>query len=414
MEKTYTLTKTITEEINTLINEFYVEIDKDAGKLVFLEIIDGLTTMRQNFLKEFMATHQELRNGSTNKIRHFILMKSTKISKNLENKLPLLDIINTFPTEIEHNYWNMVHLLYIMLESATEDKKDEIINTLGVEIHKRAEQREHEENDRVAKIEHDKQVAEQRLINREHREAELPDMSEMMKHMDNNPEIMEMLAQMTGTDMTSNTINDTLKRAMGDNPEMTSMFTNALSQMKDTNSVENLDIMGMITQFMPDLDMSCETNVVLVNKIYKDIVFIFSTDDDANSTVKDRVTSKIAIYQDLITNGRVTPSEMAACLMRISTNEAMKQYITDMEKAEVSMDLVIEFAIQFLPTEITSKFGDIETIKKLMAEIGTGDISKIIAMFSGAAPTVEEVALTEEQEQELEKYYDEHFFNVKK
>jgi len=152
----------------------------------------------------------------------------------------------------------------------------------------------------------------------------------------------------------------------------------------------------------------------LVNKIYKDIVFIFSTDDDANSTVKDRVTSKIAIYQDLITNGRVTPSEMAACLMRISTNEAMKQYITDMEKAEVSMDLVIEFAIQFLPTEITSKFGDIETIKKLMAEIGTGDISKIIAMFSGAAPTVEEVALTEEQEQELEKYYDEHFFNVKK
>ena len=34
MEKTYTLTKTITEEINTLINEFYVEIDKDEPQMI--------------------------------------------------------------------------------------------------------------------------------------------------------------------------------------------------------------------------------------------------------------------------------------------------------------------------------------------------------------------------------------------
>jgi hypothetical protein len=407
MEKTYKLSSNITNEITTLINDFYVKIDAVAGKLVFLEIIEGISCSQDQFLNEFMIVHQELHNGSINKIRHFILMKAGKINKDLKNKIPLLDIINTFPTDVEQDYWNLIHYLYILLESSLSDKQDEIVNTLVQEIDKRATKHMEMEIACQAKIEHDKQIAEQRIVRQ--KDTEIPDISEMMKHMDNNPEIMEMFSQMSGADMSSDSINKALKQAMTDNPEMTNMFTSVMSTMKNAESMENIDIMGMVHQFMPSLDMTCHTNIVLINKLYKDIVFIFSTDDDANSTIKDRVSAKITIYNDLIANNKITPSELASCMMRISTNEEMKDYITNMEKAEVSMDIIISLVLEFVPKEMVEKFGDIEAIKEMVSGLGIGDISKIIEMFSGASAPVEEEPLTEAQELELEKFYDQNF-----
>lgn len=410
MEKTYNMTENVMLEINTLIDEFYEEIDNTAGKLIFLEIIDKVSCDKKDFLSQFINVHQELRTGSINKIRHFILMKRAKLNKDIRNKIPLLDIIDTFPAELQENYWNMIHLIYIILESLCTDTKEEIINTLKVEIEKRAHIKVTDENTRLEKIEHEKNIAKARLSNEAKRESKMPDLSEMMKHMDDNPEIMDMFAQMTGTQMTTSNMSDILKKALGDNPEMATMLTTAIATMKDPNAMENLDVMSMIGQFMPDLDMSCNTNIVLVNKIYKDIVFIFSTDDDKNTTIKERVSTKVVIYRDLISSEKISVSEMAACLMRIITNEEMKEYIINMEKTEVSIDIIISLAFEFLPKDMIEKFGSMDVIKNMLGDMGSDDIGKMMDMFGNSAPpVVENEQLTEAQELELEKYYDEHY-----
>jgi hypothetical protein len=178
----------------------------------------------------------------------------------------------------------------------------------------------------------------------------------------------------------------------------------------DDNTENNFDVMGMISQFMPDLDMTCNTNMVLMNKIYKDIIYIFSTDMDGIILLEDRIKDKIAIYRELITNEKLTVNEMMSCLWKISTNETMKNYITEMNKADITIEMMITLGTEFVPQEMIDQVGGIDVIKGMLSGSEGGDITSMMSMFGkmncDTKPEDEEIPLTEAQMKELEDYYD--------
>lgn len=435
MMNCYKLVQEDKNDIDFLINNFYNDIEHEFEKLSFLDIVSDITCERDNFLNEFVKVHQEIRQ-TNHKIRHFILMKTNKIKKENANTIPLMDIIGAFSNDIEKKYWDMTQHVYIMLESACDDKQDEVINTITIELQKRDDKLKEQMLEIEAKKQRELDIIERKNKAREERaeKQKLPDIDEMLSHMDNNPEMMEMFNKMSGGAST-NDMGNTIKQAMNENPEMTSMFKNAMAMMKESGDDSDMDVMGIVEQFIPNIDMNCHTNVVLLNKIYNDIVYVFSTAENETSDIKDRLMDKITSYRHIIESGKLTPEEIISCIWKISTHEDMKNYIINMEKTELNFAIALDIATTILPDGWTDKLGDlgnmagmgdlgalkdlagpdmIEKMKEMAGTMGVNsgnmDIGSIMNMFNGAnlGKPEAEPELTEEQMLELEKYYDDN------
>lgn len=407
----YNLSAEDSEEINILINDFYYNIENEFEKLSFLDIVTDMTCKREEFYDQFLQVHQEVRE-TNHKIRHFILMKVNKIKKENTHTVPLMDIIGAFSNETEKKYWELVQHLYILLEASCDDSQDDVISTITVELQKRHDKEQEMFLEKQAKEQQQLLILEEKQKSRDERakKQQIPDVDEMLSHLDNNPEVMEIFNKMSGGASTKN-MNQALKQAMKENPEMTNMFKSAISMMGDSEDANN-DMMSVLEQFMPKVDMECHTNIVLLNKIYNDIIYVFSTNDDNNTNIKDRIITKTKMYRSIIEKGKLTPDEIVACIWKITTHDEMKDYIVNMSKTEITMELVLSIATEVLPKDWIDNFGDIEKIKSMCSGMSGGgiDIVSMMDMFKSANPGVSEpeIILTEEQMLELEKYYDEN------
>lgn len=386
------------EECMDLINQLYETIEPNMGKLVHLELATDDYCRQVDFMIQMKNLHQEIRNASTNRFRYFVNMKLSKLKKDIKSPVPLSEYLGMLDNDTNHQYWKIVHQLYVLLESELDDKNEPYINTIVDEITRRdkvvADELLCAENAKKTAIER----AEKRLTIKQENANMMPDVDDFLKQLDENPEMMDAITAMTGQKMSTKDMKKSLKQAMSENPQMVNMLQNAMN----SDSGE-MDIMGMVEQFIPNLDMNCHTNIVLVNKIYADLMYIFEGD-----AVKDRMKEKIRTYRDLITRERISVNEMLACLWKISNDEEKFTAIKNINTDELGVETLMSVAMEFIPPEMLEQFGDIEAMKKMFAGGGDmGPLADVMKMFKkDMKPEIEE-ELTEDQLKELEDYYNE-------
>lgn len=409
-------------EINTLVNCLYKNINNESDKLIFLEVLENVSCSESEFLNDFIKFHQEIRNGNISKIRHFILMKKSKIIKDNNNCLPLLDIIESFSTETQFNYWNYIQQIYILLESMSKNSNDSVINTLSIEIEKR-ENKEKDLKEEKIRIAKEKQANKEKsmelreeLANRQN----IPSMTELLGQLGDNPEINSMISNLTGGKSNSE-LDNMLKHAMTQQPELGNMLSTMMSQVSgDDNNDESFNVENMLKSFIPDSfmpnsDTTNTTNIVLVNKILKDIEYVFTKNDE--SKLEDRLLEKINIYKNMFMSGKLSPVEIVICLCKITSNPESKDRLKSLDVVDMSMSQMIEIGLKLIPKEMMDNFGNMNGLGDLI-KMGQGNdkninIGEIISTFTGMnlgqdKEIVVEEDLTEEQLLELEKYYDEN------
>lgn len=389
--------ETVNNECKELIQTLYEEMQPKMEKLVFLELVNKNYIDQDTFFSQMIDIHQEIRKASTNKFRYFVNMKLGKLVKDIKSPLPLSEYLSLIDNDTCHTYWKTVHQLYALLESECKDKNEPYINTLVSEVDRRDNVKALEAEQ--VELRHKKMAenAEKRLTIQQDR-ANLPDIDEFINQLDSNPEMMEAVAMMTGQNMSTKEMKHSLKQAMKSNPQMINMIKGAMSMAN--NDGAEMDLMGMLEQFIPDIDMNCHTNIVLVNKIYNDMLYIFEGD-----TVKERMIEKAQVYKDLIGNNRITISEIIACMWKITNDEEKFNSIQNISTEHLNMDTLMAVALEFIPTDMLDKLGDLEALKNMMSSGDMGGMGDIMKMFKGKMnPEIEE-ELTEEQLKELEEFY---------
>ena len=390
------------EECLELINQLYAVVEPNMGKLIHLDLATDTYCKQSDFMIQMKNLHNEIRNASTNRFRYFVNMKLTKLKKDIVNPVPLSEYLDMLDNETVHLYWKIVHQIYVLLESIQNEKNEPYINTIIEEITRRdkivADAITFKENKKKAVADRtEKRLSLQQAKN------DLPNVDDFLKQLDENPEMMDAISSMTGQSMSTKDMKTTLQQAMSDNPQMINMLQNAI-KMGDGENGE-VDMMGMLEQFIPNLDMNCHTNIVLVNKIYNDLMYIFD-----GGIVKDRMKEKIHIYRDLISRERISVNEMLACLWKISNDEVMFTTIKNINTDDLSVETLMSVALEFIPPEMVAQFGDIDARKTMFTGGMGGDmgpLSDMMKMFKkDMKPEIEE-ALTEDQLKELEDYYNE-------
>jgi len=381
----------IKNECEELVNLLYADYQPKLEKLVFLGLVDENFIKQEEFLNQMITLHQEIRLASTNRFRYFVNMKLGKLVANIKSSLPLSEYLDMVGQDVCYNYWNTVHHLYALLESVCEDKNEAYINTLVSEINRRDKVKALEEAEIAERQRKMAENAEKHLSLKEER----TNVDDFLDQLESNPEMMEAVASMTGQNMS---ISD-MKKALNANPQMINMIKGAMSMV---NGNDEVDLKEMLSQFIPDIDMNCQTNIVLVNKIYNDLLYIFETE-----TPRERIIEKATIYKDLISNNRITLSEVLACAWKIANDEEKFTTIQNISTEHITMDMVMSIVLEFIPSDMLDKFGDIDAIKNMIAGAGgdMGGMGDIMKMFQGKMkPDIDE-QLTEEQMKELEDFY---------
>lgn len=385
------------EECMELINQLYQVFEPNMGKLIHLELVTDDYCNKDDFLSQMKKLHTEIRHASTNRFRYFVNMKLSKLKKDIVSEIPLSEYLNMLNNETCNLYWKTIHQIYVLLEYDEKDKNEPYINTIISEIARR----DTEIAIAIAEEEQNKKAltdrAEKRLMLQQEKNN-LPNIDEFLKQLDENPEMMATIASMTGQSMSTKDMKKTIQQAMKENPKIINMLQNAMNMGENGN----MDIMGMIEQFVPNLDMNCHTNIVLVNKIFNDLMYIFEGD-----SVKERMKEKIHIYRDLITHERISVNEMIACLWKISSDDKMFTAIKNINTNNLNTETLMSVALEFIPPEMVSQFGDFDALKAMFVGGDMGPLTDVMKMFKkDMHPDVEE-QLTEDQLKELEDYYNE-------
>ena len=392
-----TLKEDIRNECNEIVQSLYDEIQPKLEKLVFLDLVSKDYVMNETFMNQMISIHQEIRKASTNKFRYFVNMKLAKLVKDIKSPLPLSEYLGLIDNDTCYIYWKSVHQLYAILESECEDKNEPYINTLISELERRDKVKALEAEQIEARHKLMAENAEKRLTIQQNR-ANLPNIDEFIDQLDSNPEMMEAVAMMTGQNLSTKEMKYSLKQAMKTNPQMINMIKGAMSMVSSDN--QEMDLMGMLEQFIPDIDMNCQTNIVLVNKIYNDLMYIF-----ADNNIKERLIEKAHIYKDLISNNRVTVSEMLACLWKISNDEEKFNAIQSISTEHLTIDMLMSVALEFIPSDMLDKLGDLDALKNMISNGDMGEMGNIMNMFKGKMKPEIEEKLTEDQMRELEEFY---------
>jgi hypothetical protein len=346
--------------------------------------------------------YNEIRTASTNRFRYFVNMKLSKLLKDIKNPLPLSDTLSLLDTDTCHLYWKTVHQIYVLLESEQENKNEPYINTLISEIDRRDLEKSLREEEVIERGKRLAENAEKRLSIQQER-ASIPSIDDFINQIESNPEMMEAVSMMLGKSLSINDMKTSLKQAMKENPQIMNMIKGAMS-MASNSSSENVDLLNIVNQFVPDLDMNCHTNIVLVNKIFNDMMYIFE-----GNMVKERMKEKIIIYKDLLTNNRITISEMLACIWTIANDKDKINSIQNISTENLTVDMFISLALELIPEDMIGKLGDIKALKAMFADGDMGGLGDLLKQFKGQMQPDIEQNLTDEQLKELEDFYNENF-----
>jgi hypothetical protein len=392
------------EEQQELINEFYIKFENKKAQFEFLDLEVTEYVPKEQFLDNFIKYYNEIR-GNESKMRHFIIMKVKKIVEGNENRLPLVNSIKEMSQDIVDDYWFLVHKLFILLEDAKEDKNETVINTISIEIKKRLDLLE-EKAKEITPSAITKKLKKKFNVNSDN--VEIPTVDGLLSGMGSNPhseKINGLLNQFAGG---SGNIDGMIGNALNENPDMADMIKTLIGAVSNPGDA-GLDILGLIKQFIPDVDTNCKANKALINKMYKDFRYMFDAkNDSAECGVKDRIVERFGAYRNLISEGKIQPGEVLSCLWSVAKDEEMSSSIRAMDKSPIDFNIGLMVLTELLPKEFVENFD----LSKLTSLMGGNDVGGLLDMFGnmglGSNNEAPDTPLTEEQMIELEKYYDEH------
>jgi hypothetical protein len=397
----------------SLVQAFYAKFSPEVEKYRHLEIISRPAISEKEFYDRFMNSHEEIRLNSKGKIKYFIQKKANKLHKITDQKLPEHDIIDQMCTTTVDLYWDTLHHMYILLESCMPDVDQIVINTIASEISKYDQKLIDEAQakvDLIAKKEaQDARRVE--LLEQKMEKMEMPDMSSLMAGID-DPEMKKMMKKMTkgagGFD-----INGAMKAALGENKEVASIVSTLLDNY---NSGENktFDVQNMASvlgSVIPEIDHTCEVNIILVNKIYQDLLYVYEKKDETVPNIDKRIIATANKYMDLVKKGSLKIEELIACLWKVANNEEMQKYVVAMEKEEITAPTIKTLVKKYVPRQMLRQVPvDIDTIIDGICDGNFTDLTSIFDLaktyMSGQEEEPVTVELTNEQTLELEAYYD--------
>lgn len=382
------------EIINAQRTEFISLLLRQTSSLVDLGIMKpgSVNESDQYFWDIFTNNHIEIR-ANEKLTRHFILRKKEKLSKELQHPLYLSEIYSDLSEHTKNEYWKFVHGMFLLFESAHNNRSDAIINTLTDELEKAIKKDELlTEQNQIKPITRKKRISK--------REKNEEDISSYL-NMDKINEIM-----------TGFGINLDDPDAMNPSNLMTMMSKMIGQTSEENNPLKELgvkddgDMSGLINELIPGAKSA--KNDSLMESILSDITSSMSNLESADEVFD--ITSKIGLkYQDMVASGEADSTEIIGSLMGLMTDKKFTEQLNKIDLSKIKPEDMITKMISNVSPEMMNQLtgGTGEGLD--LGNIGSL-VSSVVGFSGGASQpsTIEQVPepeLTPEQLKELEEYY---------
>ncbi len=417
--KEYNFSPENIDDINTQKSNFFSELTTDLINLIDLGLYDYQTIdqVEKSFWKVFTSNHLEIRSNERS-VRHFILMKKEKLSKELKTPLFGSEIYADLPEKSRRNFWKFIQTMFLLFETSHESKSQAIINTLTEELEKLLQVEEDQSQvvvagddnlsnrDELTKKLHSKigRQAKSRshganpLLNQAHPTFDMNKLNSMMSSFGLDPSNPESLDP--------SKLMDVMGKLMGSGSDDPSQ-PNPLEQLGLGSDMKNLDVGNLINQFMPGMAEAKNEN--LMNSLMKDITSTMENLDSADQVID--TTKKLGEkYKNLVESGQVDPTEIIGSLMGLMTDKNFNEQLSKIDMSKIKPDEMVSKMMSEISPEMLS--GLTGGSDGGLGGLDLGNIGSLVSSVAGLTANTstkpsaqEEKELTPEQLKELEEYY---------
>jgi len=405
------------DNINDKKSDFFAFVAENVKNFVDLGLMkyESLDLEEKNFWKVFTKNHQEIRDDEK-LVRHFVLRKKEKLSKELKTPLFMGSLYGDLPSNVQKEYWNQMLGFFLVFELHHKSKSDVIVNTLVPEIEKCIQEEEQKLKEQLANIQ-----SQSLLSNND-------DISKKLKSKlgrqarsrapGSNPaaagagfDISKLNSMMAsfGLDPSNPASLDPTKLmdVVGKMMENTDPNSNPLAQLGLDEDMKNLNMGNLLNQLMPGVTDTKNEN--LMEALKSDITSTMGNLESADQVFD--LTKKLGEkYQNMIASGQVDPTEIVGSLMGLMTD---KEFTEELSKIDVSKikpeDMVTKMMSEVSPEMLGQLTGGAG-----LEGLDLGNIGSLVSSVAGLAGAgsnqsqtqpLPETELTPEQLKELEEYY---------
>ncbi len=413
--KEYNFSPENIDDINTQKSNFFAELTSDLSNLIDLGLYSYSTIdkVEKSFWKVFTANHLEIRSDER-LVRHFILKKKEKMAKELKTGLFGSEIYTDLPDKSKNSFWKFIHTMFLLFETAHENKSQAIINTLTEELEKVLQAEEAQvvvassgdlsNRDELTKKLHNKigRQAKSRshganpLLNQANPSFDMSKLNSMMSSFGLDPSNPESLDP--------SKLMDVMGKLIGGANDPTQ--PNPLEQLGLGSDMKDLDVGNLINQLMPG--MAEEKNENLMQTLMNDITSSMGNLESADQAID--TTKKLGQkYKELIESGQINPSEIIGSLMGLMTDKSFNEQLAKIDMSKIKPEEMVSKMISEVSPEMLSSLTGGAGVEGL----DLGNIGSLVSSVAGltsttnsvAQPSSEQKELTPEQLKELEEYY---------
>jgi len=414
--KEYNFSPENIDDINSQKSNFFTDLTSELANLIDLELYSYSTIdkVEKSFWKVFTSNHLEIRSNER-LVRHFILMKKEKLVKELTTPLFGSDLYTNLPDKSKSSFWKFSHTMFLLFETAHENKSQAIINTLTEELEKVLKQEQEQivvnttgdlaNKDELTKKLHNKlgRQAKSRshganpLLNQANPSFDMSKLNSMMSSFGLDPSNPESLDPSKLMDVMSKLMGGLDSNSNSDQP-------NPLEQLGLGSDMKNLDVGNLINQFMPGMADSKNEN--LMSSLMEDITSTMGNLESADQVID--TTKKLGQkYQDLIVSGQVDPSEIIGSLMGLMTDKNFNEQLGKLDMSKIKPEEMVSKMMSEISPEMLSGLTGGE------GGLDLGNISSLVSSVAGLTSSganagttgQDELELTADQLKELEEYY---------
>lgn len=421
--KEYNFSPENIDDINTQKSNFFAELTSNLVNLIDLGLYSYQTIdqVEKSFWKVFTSNHLEIRSNER-LVRHFILMKKEKLSKELKTPLFGSEIYGDLPEKSKKDFWKFVQTMFLLFETSHESKSLPIINTLTDELEKLLKEEVVESSqvvvagdlsrDELSKKLHTKigRQAKSRshganpLLNQPHPSFDMSKLNSMMSSFGLDPSNPDSLDP--------SKLMDVMGKLMGSGAD--SSQPNPLEQLGLGSDMKDLDVGNLINQFMPGMAEAKNEN--LMGELMQDITSTMENLESADQVI-DTTKRLGQKYQELIASGKVDPSEIIGSLMGLMTDKKFNEQLGKIDMSKIKAeDMVSKMMSEISPEMLSGLTGLTGGSEGGLGGLDLGNIGSLVTSMAGLAGTgsnplnpaqaqVQAQELTPEQLKELEEYY---------
>ena len=409
------------DNINDKKSDFFAFVAENVKNFVDLGLMkyESLDSAEKSFWKVFTKNHQEIRTDEK-LVRHFVLRKKEKLSKELVTPLFMGTLYSDLPDNVQKEYWKQMLGFFLVFELHHKSKSDVIINTLVPEIEKCVQEEQQILQDELDNTQSESLVETnddvgkklRAKLGRQARSRAPGSKSSAELNPNGGFDISKLNSMMAsfGLDPSNPSSLDPSKLmdVVGKMMENTDPDSNPLAQLGLDEDMKNLNMGNLLNQLMPGVTDTKNENLMEALKL--DITSTMGNLESADQVFD--LTKKLGEkYQNMITSGQLDPTEIVGSLMGLMSD---KQFTEELSKIDVSKikpeDMVTKMMSEVSPEMLGQLTGGAG-----LEGLDLGNIGSLVSSVAGLAgagsnqtqtqTSLPETELTPEQLEELEEYY---------